>query len=412
MSLTKLIQTLDTELKQAQVENRYKAPERVICGYIPAAGKIGPRYKLVDQSGSYFRMNSNSYLSLSNDPELIAAADEATKALGVGPGAVRFIDGTFSQHVELEQTLAKFIKKESVKIFNSAYTSNCGLALSLTNKNTYWVGDELNHNSIIRGLRISGVSRENKGIYKHNDMADLERILQNVPSGIERVVVVFDGVFSMRGDHAKMDSIIEICKKYDSNFKDGVITVVDDSHGIGAYGKTGRGTCEYTGTLEDIDIIVGTLGKSFGVNGGFIASSKEVIDTVRQKADTYIYSNSLGVAECAAATRAVKITDSPKGLKLLKNLEDRTAQFRSSIESLGIESVPGATPIVPLLLKDPLKVRSCVDFLFKEGILVTGMAFPVVPKGQDLIRCQINAAFTEEDINLVVAALKKWLESN
>ena len=201
------------------------------------------------------------------------------------------------------------MKKPAAKIFNSAYTSNCGLALSISNKKTYWIGDQLNHNSIIRAMRISNIPSPNKGIFKHNDMADLKRCLDEVPLNMERVVVVFDGIFSMRGDYAPISKIVEICKTYDHKFKDGVITVVDDSHGIGAYGATGRGTPEHEGTWPDI--VVGTFGKAFGVNGGFIAASEALIEAVRQKADTYIYTNSLSAADCAAATASIDICDSP-----------------------------------------------------------------------------------------------------
>ncbi len=406
MPLEKLDRALIQEVEALQAEGRAKAPERIIVDYIPPRGDRGPRYKLKGVDREFIRMNSNSYLSLSNHPELIEAADRATKKFGVGPGAVRFIDGTFHYHVELEERIARYVDKPAAKIFNSAYTANCGLALAISNKQTYWIGDELNHNSIIRAMRIAGVPRENKGIYKHNDMDDLKRCLDEVPEHIERVVIIFDGIFSMRGDYAPIDRIVQIAEPYYDKFKDGVITAVDDSHGIGAYGKTGRGTAEYTGVQPDI--IVGTFGKAFGVNGGFIAASPAVIEAVRQKADTYIYTNPLSVADCAAATKAIDIADSEEGMERLQHLHARIKQFREGIDALGLESIPGPHPVVPLLVRDTRKTHEMVNRLYEKGVLVVGLTFPVVPRGDETIRFQINAAHTEADVDYVLNVLKEF----
>jgi glycine C-acetyltransferase len=406
MSTAKLDKSLEKELADLKKEGRTKSEERVIQDYIPPAGNLGPRYKLVGSDKSFIRLNSNSYLSLSNHPKLIDAADKATHKFGVGPGAVRFIDGTFVHHKALEQRIADFLGKPAAKIFNSAYTANCGLALSISDKETHWIGDQLNHNSIIRAMRISNIPRENKGIFKHNDMADLERCLAEVGPGIKRVVVIFDGIFSMRGDNAPIDKILAICNAYDDRFSDGVITVVDDSHGMGAYGDTGRGTQEHCAAVPDI--IVGTFGKAFGVNGGFIAGSKILVESIRQKADTYIYTNPLSVADCAAAVKALDICDSQEGLALLQTLKQRTAQFRQGLDSLGLESIPGPHPVVPLMVRDTDKTHGLVRYLYDHGVLVVGLTFPVVPKGDETIRFQINAAHTREDIDLVLALLKEF----
>ncbi|MCU0591508.1 MAG: aminotransferase class I/II-fold pyridoxal phosphate-dependent enzyme, partial [Desulfobacterales bacterium] len=252
MSLAALEQALQQELEALTAEGRAKPPERVIAAYLPPQGEKGPRYKLQGSDQEFIRMNSNSYLSLSNHPELIRAADEATHALGVGPGAVRFIDGTFSYHAALETRIAAFVGKPAAKIFNSAYTANCGLALALSTAKTYWIGDQLNHNSIIRAMRIAGVPSANKAIYRHNDMDDLRKCLQGVPPEMERVAVIFDGIFSMRGDFAPIDRIVNITDDYQAKFREGLVTVVDDSHGIGAFGPNGRGTADYTGAQPDI----------------------------------------------------------------------------------------------------------------------------------------------------------------
>ncbi|MEA1968180.1 MAG: aminotransferase class I/II-fold pyridoxal phosphate-dependent enzyme [Thermodesulfobacteriota bacterium] len=404
MSLTKLNKSLDQEINELKIQGVAKPPERVIEEYIPPKQNSGPRYKLQGIDREFIRMNSNSYLSLANHPELIKAADKATHEFGVGPGAVRFIDGTFKYHTALEKRIAQFVGKPGAKIFNSAYTSNCGLALSIGSKKTHWIGDQLNHNSIIRSMRISNVKSSNKGIFKHNNMDDLRRCLNEVNKDCERVVVVFDGIFSMRGDCAPVDKITEITKEYNSLFKDGVITVVDDSHGLGAYGDTGRGTPEFCKSSPDI--IVGTFGKAFGVNGGFIAASQSVIEAVRQKADTYIYTNPLSVADCAAATKAIDICDSREGSDLLNNLKKRTAQFRQGLEALGKETIAGPHPVVPLLVRDGAKTHALVKALFEKGVLVVGLTFPVVPKGDETIRFQINAAHTKADIDHVLDLIK------
>lgn len=404
-----LDQALIQEIEALQEEGRAKAPERIIVDYIPAAGEKGPRYILKGLNRQFIRMNSNSYLSLSNHQALIEAADEATKKFGVGPGAVRFIDGTFSYHVALEERIARFLDKPAAKIFNSAYTSNCGLALAIGNKQTHWIGDELNHNSIIRAMRIANVPGERKGIYRHNNMDALRQCLDEVPEEVERVVIIFDGVFSMRGDYAPTDRITKIAEPYDKKLKDGVLTVVDDSHGIGAYGKTGRGTAEYAGAQPDV--IVGTFGKAFGVNGGFVAASNAIIEAIRQKADTYIYTNPLGVADCAAAIKALDICDSPEGLERLRNLHERIQQFRRGIDSLGLESIPGPHAVVPLMVRDTKNTHRMVDSLFENGVLVVGLTFPVVPRGDETIRFQLNAAHTKADVDYVLDVLSKLKDS-
>ena len=407
MSLEKLNKSLIEEVAQIQEEGRAKIPERIIIDHIPASGDKGPRYKLKGFDGEYIRMNSNSYLNLSNHPELIHAADEATNRLGVGPGAVRFIDGTFEQHTELEDRIAKFVNKPAARIFNSAYTSNLALSIVLSTKETYWIGDALNHNSIIRAMRIANIPRERRSIFKHNDTEDLRRCLSEVPKdgSIKRVCVIFDGIFSMRGDYAPIKDINNVVGEFYNDFQDGVITIVDDSHGIGAFGETGRGTMQYAGA--DADIIVGTFGKAFGVNGGFIAGSTELTEIIRQKADTYIYTNPLSAADCAAAKKAVDIVDSGEGRNRLKNLHERIAQFRKGIDELGFESIDGPHPVVPILVRDTEKTHQLVQKLFEAGILVVGLTFPVVPKGDETIRVQINAGLTESDIDYVLGVLSE-----
>jgi len=255
-------------------------------------------------------------------------------------------------------------------------------------------------------MRISNVPGSNRAIYNHNDMASLKECLDQVPREMERVIIIFDGVFSMRGDCAPIDRIVETAERYQDKFKDGVITVVDDSHGIGAFGKTGRGTPEYSGAQPDV--IIGTFGKAFGVNGGFVAASETVIEAIRQKADTYIYTNPLGVGDCAAAIKAVDLCDSSEGLRRLGHLQQRISQFRQGIAALGLESIPGPHPVVPLMVRDTAKTHRLVQYLFEQGILVVGLTFPVVPRGDETLRFQINAAHTQADIDTVLKTLSRF----
>jgi glycine C-acetyltransferase len=406
MPLEKLDRALALEIASLKGEGRAKPPERVIEGYIPAAGLRGPRYRLRGDPREFIRMNSNGYLGLSTHARLIAAADEATRKLGVGPGAVRFIDGTYAPHVRLEERIARFVGKPAAKIFNSAYTANCGLALAVSSPDTFWVGDRLNHNSIIRAMRIANIPGANKKIYAHNDLESLRACMEEIPAEAGRVVIIYDGIFSMRGDFAPIAGIEEISREFDPRFPEGVVTAVDDSHGIGAYGETGRGTPEYAG--GDPDIIVGTFGKAFGVNGGFIAASETVIEAVRQKADTYIYTNPLGVADCAAAIEAIDICDSAEGKCLLGDLRARVAQFRAGLERLGYESIPGPHPIVPVLVRDTARTHRIVARFFEKGVLVVGLTYPVVPRGEETIRFQLSASHTEADVGYVLDLLSDF----
>jgi glycine C-acetyltransferase len=405
MTIERLDAALAAELDELRQSGRAKSPERVLEGWVPPRGDRGPRWRLRGEEGEFLRLNSNSYLSLSHRPEVLEAADEAARSYGAGPGAVRFIDGTFPPHVDLEREIARFVSKPAARIFNSAYTANLGLALAVQSKRTFWIGDELNHNCIIRGMRIAGVPREHRSIFKHNDLDELRRRLDEVPDDIRRLVVIFDGVFSMRGDAAPMAGIEEAVAPHRDRFPEGLITVVDDSHGIGAYGETGRGTEEHTGVRADV--VVGTFGKAFGVNGGFVAASGDIVEAIRQRADTYIYSNPLGAADAAAAVAAVRLVDSEEGRARLRHLHERVRQLREGFARLGLESIPGPHPVVPLLIRDPHRCQELVRRLFEHRILVVGLSFPVVPRGDDLIRFQVNAAHTASDIAEALGVLEK-----
>ncbi|MGE0158802.1 MAG: aminotransferase class I/II-fold pyridoxal phosphate-dependent enzyme [Gemmatimonadales bacterium] len=382
-----------------------KGAEKVVVAVKPAERGRGPRFLLEGQGDREFlRMNSNSYLGMGLRPEVIAAEEEATRAFGAGPGAVRFISGTYRAHLELEAELARFHGREAAMVFSSAYGAVLSTIVPLVTPETVLVSDQLNHNCIINAMRMSSPAR--KGIYAHNDVANLEAVLQVLKREGKRALVVTDGIFSMRGDHAPLKEIMEVCARYDADYPENVVCIVDDSHGVGAFGLTGRGTEEHTGSRADI--LVGTLGKAFGVNGGYVAASADIVRFLRESSQMYIYSNPITVGEAAAALVAVRIVAGPEGRVLLDRLRALTRRFEAGLERIGIETIPGEHPVVPLMIRDTGKTRALVRHLFDRGVLVTGLTYPVVPKGDEEIRTQINADHTEGDIDYVLTQLESF----
>jgi len=275
MGLDNLEKVLSQTLKELKDEGRLKGKEYIIAKVKKSKGKKGPRYFLKGKGEQEFiRMNSNSYLGMSLREEIIQEEERVTKEYGVGPGAVRFISGTFQSHRELEKSLAKFHQREDAMLFSSAYSTVVGILTPLITSDTIVISDELNHNCIINALRLA--RPKDKKIYKHLNMNDLEDKIKESIGQAKRLIIVTDGIFSMRGDYAPLDIISNLSKKYDQEFPENILLVVDDSHGIGAYGKTGRGTEEYT-NAKGINVLVGTLGKAFGVNGGYVTSNQTVI---------------------------------------------------------------------------------------------------------------------------------------
>lgn len=403
MSIQRLEQVLNDKLADLRVQGRLKGAEKVATAIREGRDGYGPRYLLAGQGEKEFlRMNSNSYLDLSRHPEVIRAEEEASRRFGTGPGAVRFISGTCEPHVELEGKLATFHGREAGMIFSAAYAAVMGVLPQIITEETLVVSDELNHNSIINAIRLSRPAR--KEIYRHLDMAGLEHILRDSADHVKRVVVVTDGIFSMRGDYAPLDRMIEICREHESAYEEGIITVADDSHGVGAFGRTGRGTEEYTGAR--VDILVATLGKALGVNGGYVVSSRTVVEYLRETSPFYIYSNPITPAEAAAANRSLDILDSSEGLKLLETVRHLASCLREGLWQLGLETIPGEHPIVPLLVRDTLRTAELVSFLLNHGILATGLNYPVVPKGEEEIRFQVSAGHTQRDINYLLNVLQ------
>ena len=405
MALEKIIKKLSQEIKDLNEKGTAKGAETVIVDVIKANKDFGPRYLVEGEKNKEFiKMNANSYLGFAFNKEILKAEEEASQKYGIGPGAVRFISGTYKVHTDLEERLAKFHNREAGMIFSSAYVTSMGVLLPLISKETVVISDELNHNCIINAMKLSRPAK--KLIYKHNDMNDLKAKLELAKSLGNRVIVVSDGIFSMRGDNAPLDELVEISNSYDKYFEEGVFTVIDDSHGVGAIGATGRGTEEYCNTK--VDILIGTLGKAYGVNGGYIVSSKVITDYLRETAPMYIYSNPITSGEAAAVIKALDILDSEEGLKILKHLKAMTEKFESGLKSLNFETIEGAHPVVPLMVRDTEKTTKLVAYLRKSGVLATGLNYPVVPKGDEEIRFQISGEHTVKDIDKVLEILKNY----
>lgn len=426
MSLEQLDLYCTSKLDELKDKGAAKGSEKVIAkitvpdwvkrGKLPDAAEdknFGPRYFLEGDENAYLPMNSNSYLGLSLHPMVIDAEEQGVQNYGTGPGAVRFISGTYQPHIELEKRLAAFHKRESAMIFSAAYAAVMGVLPTLINEHTLVISDQLNHNSIINAIRLSHPAK--KEIYQHLDMNALERILStyasatNTQSGpkIERVLVITDGIFSMRGDHAPLNEIVGICRKYEKNFAEGIITIADDSHGVGAFGETGRGTEEYTQCK--VDILIATLGKALGVNGGYVAASAPVIEYLRETSPFYIYSNPITPSEAQAAIGSLEILESGEGFERLEKLRSLTTRFENGLIELGFETLPGEHPVTPLMVRDTKKTAQLTQFLLKNGILATGLNYPVVPKGDEEIRFQINANQTIRDIDTILEVLKNFL---
>jgi len=275
MPLERMESTLLAELKRLEAEGRRKGRESVITRVLPPSKGRGPRF-LIEGEGDkpFLRMNSNNYLGMSLREEIIAAEHGAVRRFGTGPGAVRFISGTWAPHLELEQALASFHQREAAMIYSSAYAAMMGILPPLITPETAVISDELNHNCIINAIRLAR-PRE-RHVFRHLDLGELEGQLVQAAKSCRRAIIVTDGVFSMRGDHAPLAEIVTIARRHDAAFAENLLVVVDDSHGVGVLGATGRGTEEHTGAAADI--LVATLGKAFGVNGGYVAATRGVID--------------------------------------------------------------------------------------------------------------------------------------
>ena len=346
--------------------------------------------------GKVLILSSNNYLGLCDAPEVVAGGREALERFGAGTGSVRFICGTFTIHRDLERALASFVGTEAALTYVSCWTANEGLMPTVLDERDVIVSDALNHASLIDAIRLTKAARR---VYKHSDLSELEAILKESASARTKVVVT-DGVFSMEGDIARLPEIVEIARRHSA------VVVVDDSHGTGVLGKTGRGTAEHFGMLGEIDIVTSTLGKALGgAAGGFTAGSASLVDYLVQRSRTQLFSNALPCTVAGSALAAVnRITAHPE---LVARLRDNAAYFRAAVAELGFSPLPGETPIVPIILGETAKAIRASEMLLDEGVFVTGFGYPVVPQGHARVRCQISAAHTREDLDFALAAFKK-----
>ena len=341
-------------------------------------------------------MCANNYLGLSSHPDVIAAAKEALDTHGYGMSSVRFICGTQQIHKELEAKIAKFYGTEDTILYAAAFDANGGVFEPLFSEEDAIISDELNHASIIDGIRLCKAERYR---YKHSNMEDLEAKLKEAQAQRFRIIVT-DGVFSMDGDLAKMDEICALADKYDA------LVMTDECHSAGFIGKTGRGVPEHFGVLDRIDIVTGTLGKALGgAMGGYTTGPKEIIDMLRQKSRPYLFSNSLAPAIVGASNKVFDILSSTTELR--DRLEENTKYFKDKIVAAGFDIKPGDSPIVPIMLYDAALSQKFADKLLQEGIYAIGFFYPVVAKGQARIRTQISAAHSKADLDKAAAAFIK-----
>lgn len=339
---------------------------------------------------------SNNYLGLSNHPEVVKAAQEIMNYWGFGLASVRFICGTQKIHLELENKVSEFLGTEDTILYCACFDANGGVFEPLLGNESAIISDELNHASIIDGIRLSKARRYR---YKHSDMKELENHLIDASDAKYRMIVT-DGVFSMDGDTAKLPEIVELAKKHDA------LVMVDDSHATGYIGKHGRGTAEYFGLLGEIDIITTTFGKALGGgNGGCTSGRKEIIELLRQRSRPYLFSNTLAPATVGATLKVLEMLSDSSELQA-KTMENAN-YFRNKMEKAGFDLVKGDTAIIPVMVYDePLAIKFA-DELLEEGIYVIGFSFPVVPRGKARIRVQLSAAHTQEEIDFAVDAFVK-----
>jgi glycine C-acetyltransferase len=348
----------------------------------------------MEEAGDVVVLSSNNYLGLSDDPDVIAAGIEGLKKYGAGTASVRFICGTLDIHRALEDKIAATFGFEAALSYVSCWTANEGLLPTVGTAGNTLISDELNHASIIDGCRLAGAKRLR---YKHADMNDLEAKLREAEG---TAFIVTDGVFSMEGSIANLPAIVELAKRF------GAVTIVDDSHGTGVMGRTGRGTIEHFGLEGQIDILTGTLGKALGgAAGGFVAGSAALIDTLVQRSRTQLFSNALPATVAASALRAIEILDERP--ELLERQRENIAYFRAGLERLGFRPLPGPSAIVPIIIGETSAAIAMSDRLLREGVFVTGFGFPVVPEGSARIRVQLSAALALADLDRALAAFER-----
>jgi glycine C-acetyltransferase len=384
----KIKQHLENNLNEIREAGLFKN-ERVI---------EGPQEARIDVNGrKVLNMCANNYLGLSDDPSIVQAARKALDEWGYGLSSVRFICGTQAIHKELERKISEFLGTEATILYTSCFDANGGLFETLLSDEDAIISDELNHASIIDGVRLCKAQRFR---YKNSDMADLDSQLKAASSARYKMIAT-DGVFSMDGYIAKLPEICDLAEKYDA------LVMVDDSHAVGFMGKNGRGTPEYHNVVDRIDVITGTLGKALGgASGGYTSGRKEIIDLLRQRSRPYLFSNSVAPPIVGASIAAIDLLSSSTELR--DKLQDNTRYFRQKIDEIGLDVLPGQHPIVPVMFGDAKPAVKMADLLLQKGVYVIPFSFPVVPKGKARIRTQVSAAHSKEDLDF---AIEKFAES-
>ncbi|MBU0576589.1 aminotransferase class I/II-fold pyridoxal phosphate-dependent enzyme [Patescibacteria group bacterium] len=410
MSKQNFYQLLQQELGRLDEAQVNKRNEIIIEGFTNH-----PAQRAVVGGKEYRIFNSNDYLGLRHHPKLKQAERDASEKYGTGPGSVRFISGSLKVHRDLEQALAAFHGRDEAMIISSAFAANMAVLFSLitgqsrdsvVNNDVLVVSDELNHRSIIDGIRVANHPKEKRQIFKHLSTESLAKVLEAGQIDNKRALVVTDGVFSMLGEYQNLGEMRKVIDKYDAQYEQGVLLVVDDAHGVGAFGKTGRGTEEVSGGKADV--LIGTMGKAFGADGGYVVADQVVIDYLREAAATYIYSNSISPGTAGAALASVELLSGAEGQELLKRSQANTQLFKEELKRVGYKfAADSIHPIQPILIGDAKKAKALSKALYEMGILVTTISYPVVPAGKDEIRVQISAAHTTEDVQYLIEACVK-----
>ncbi|MCL3779864.1 glycine C-acetyltransferase [Prolixibacteraceae bacterium JC049] len=384
----KIKQDLQNTLNELKEQGLYKE-ERIITSTQNAEIAVSTGQKVLN-------FCANNYLGLADHPEVVKAAQNAMDRWGFGLSSVRFICGTQEVHKELEKKMSEFLSTEDTILYCACFDANGGVFEPLLGADSAIISDELNHASIIDGVRLCKAARYR---YKHSNMEELERCLQDAQEQKYRIIVT-DGVFSMDGDIAKLKEICDLADKYDA------LVMVDDSHSTGYIGKTGRGTAEHCGCEGRVDIITTTYGKALGGgNGGCTSGKKEIIDMLRQKSRPYLFSNTLAPATVGASLKVLEILNESSALR--DKTMDNALRFRKGMEAAGFDCLPGDTAIVPVMIYDEPMAVKFADKLLEEGIYVIGFTFPVVPRGKARIRVQLSAAHSTEHVDRAIEAFTK-----
>lgn len=380
-------QSLEQSLETLKEEGLYKH-ERVITS---------PQRADIDvDSDSVINLCANNYLGLADSQKLVGVAKKSLDSEGYGMASVRFICGTQSVHVELEQKMSAFLEKEDTILYSSCFDANAGLFETILGPEDAIISDALNHASIIDGVRLCKAARFR---YNNNDMADLEEKLIAAQDARYRLIAT-DGVFSMDGIIANLSAICDLADKYDA------LVMVDDSHAVGFMGEGGRGTPELCGVLDRVDIITGTLGKALGgASGGYTSGKKSLISWLRQRSRPYLFSNTL--TPMIASVSCAVLDELSTSAELRNKLHSNAQYFREKMTALGFELVPGEHPIIPVMLGDAKLASKMADLMMKEGVYVTGFSFPVVPKGKARIRTQMSASLEQHHLDKAITAFEK-----